>query len=95
MRMTLAVIASLVPGVAPAQGDVWSLELLAQYASWVREAGFACPAATRITEAGSEGAGVAFKVACGVAGSPDFSEEVTYRLTVRPGAPPRVRRWHE
>ena len=95
MRMAVAVIASLVPGTAPAQSDAWSLELLAQYASWVRDAGFDCPAATRITEAGQEGAGAAFKVTCSVAGSPDFSEEVTYRLTVRPDAPPLVRPWHE
>jgi hypothetical protein len=95
MRTAVAVIASLMPGAAPAQGDAWSVELLAQYASWVRAAGFACAAATRITEAGPESAGVAFKVTCAVAGSPDFSKEVTYRLTVRPNAPPLVRPWHE
>ena len=83
MRIAI-VVAVLLPVTSLAQADVWSLELLERYASWVRDGGFACPVATRVAEVGSDDGGTGFKVTCGPAGSPGSGEEVAFRLTVRP-----------
>jgi hypothetical protein len=95
VRIAVVVFAVLLPGASSAQGDVWSLELLERYASWVREGGFACPMATRVTEIGSDDGGTAFKVTCGPATLPLTGEEVAFRLTVRPGAPRLAEPWRE
>jgi hypothetical protein len=95
MRMTLAVLAMLFPHPSWPQGDAWSLELLERYASWVREAGFACPLATRITEFGPDGGGTVFKVICGTATLPLTGQEVAFRLTVRPNGSRLVEPWRE
>jgi len=95
LRITLAVTAILFPGTSPAQGDVWSLELLERYAAWVREGGFACRLATRVTEVGSADGGTAFKVTCGRATMPVTGEEVAFRLTVRRDGSRLVEPWRE
>ncbi len=95
MRIAVAVIAALLPGTALAQSDVWSLELLERYASWVRDSGFACPMATRVTEVGPDDGGATFKVVCGPATLPLTGEEVTYRVTVRPNGSQLVEPWQE
>lgn len=95
MRIALVLIAILFPATSPAQGDVWSLEILERYASWVRDGGFACPLATRITEVGSHGAGSAFKVTCASAATPVTGEEVAFRLTLWPNGSRRVEPWRE
>jgi hypothetical protein len=69
MRVAVAVIAVLLPGISAAQSDVWSLTLLERYASRARDSGFACPVATRVTEVGPDDRGTTFKVICGPAGS--------------------------
>ncbi len=95
MLMAVAVVAVLIPGFSAAQGDVWSLELLERYASWIREGGFACPLATRITEVGPDDGGTVFKVTCGPATLPLTGEEIAYRMTVRPSGSPLVEPWRE
>jgi hypothetical protein len=95
MHIAVAVTAILVPGTSAAQGDVWSLELLERYASWVRVGGLACPMATRITEVGPADGGTVFKVACGQTGAPVTGEEVAFRLTVRPNNTRHVEPWQE
>lgn len=93
MRVVVAVIAVLLPGIAAAQSDVWSVKLLERYASWVRDSGFACPVATRVTEVGPDDQGTAFKVICGPAGSAVTGQEVAYRATVRPNSSGLVEPW--
>jgi hypothetical protein len=95
MRIAVAVVAVLVPGISAAQGDVWSLELLERYASWVREGGFACPMATRIADIELNDNGTVFKVTCGPARSPITGKEVAYRLTMRPNGSRLVPPWRE
>jgi|SRR3712207_4520030 len=95
IRIVLAIIAILFPNTCPAQDDVWTLEVLEQYASWVRDSGFACPLATRITEVGPADGGAAFKVACGPITMPITGEEVAFRLTVRPDGTRQVESWRE
>lgn len=95
MRIAVLVVAAMFPSISPAQGDVWTLELLERYASWVRDGGFACPMATRVTEVGSYDGGSAFKVICGQVGSPITGEEVAYRLMVRPNDNRLVEPWKE
>jgi hypothetical protein len=94
MRIAFVVIAVLLPVTSSAQGDIWSLELLERYASWVRDGGFACPVATRVAEVGSDG-GTVFKVTCGPATLPLTGEEMAFRLTVRPNGPRLVEPWRE
>ncbi len=95
MRIVLMISAILIPGVSLAQDNVWSVELLERYASWVRDGGFSCPLATRITEVGPAEGGTAFQVTCGLATTPVTGEEVAFRLTVRPDASRRVEPWRE
>ncbi len=95
MRIAVAVIAGLVPAGSLAQGDVWSLKLLERYAAWVRDGGFACPLATRLTEVGPDDGGTAFKVACAPVTTPVTGEEVAFRLTLRPDGSRRVEPWRE
>jgi hypothetical protein len=95
MHIALVLAAILLPGICPAQGDVWSLELLERYASWVRDGGFACPVATRVTEVGPDDGGTAFKVTCGLAATPVTGEEVAFLLTVRQDGSRRVQPWRE
>jgi hypothetical protein len=95
MRIALAVIAILFPDFSRTQGDVWSLELLERYAAWVRDGGFACPMATRITEVGPADGGTAFKVSCSPAASPLTGVEVAFRVMVHPDDSRRVERWRE
>jgi hypothetical protein len=95
MRMAVLVIAVLVPGLACAQGESWSLELLEQYAAWVREGGFSCPTVTRVVEAGSEGERKSFKVVCSVVGTPDMTREIAFRLTLRPNGMAVVTSWQD
>jgi hypothetical protein len=84
MRIALVISAILATGISPAQENVWSLELLKRYASRVREDGFSCPPATRVTEVDPDIGGTASKVTCGPATTPVFGEEVAFRPTVRP-----------
>jgi hypothetical protein len=95
MRVAVAVIAVLLLGISPAQSDVWTLERLERYASWVRDSGFACPVATRVTEVGPDDQGTAFKVIRGPAGSAITGQEVAYRVTVRPNSSGLVEPWQE
>ncbi len=95
MRVAVAVIAALLPGISAAQSDAWSLTLLERYASWVRESGFACPVATRVTEVGSDDGSTAFKVICELAGSAVTGQKVAYRVTVRPNSSGLVEPWQE
>ena len=95
MRIAVLVIAAMFPGISAAQSDVWTLELLEQYASRVRDGGFACPMATRVTEVGSDDRGTAFKVICGPAAPAVTGEEVAYRLEVRPNDTRLVEPWQE
>jgi hypothetical protein len=95
MRIAVIVVAMLLPNTSPAQGDVWSLELLERYASWVRDAGLPCPVATRIAEVGSNGGGTVFKVTCGPATLPLTGEEVAFRLTVRPDGARLAEPWQK
>ena len=95
MRVALGVIALLLPGIPAAQSDVWSLTLLERYASWVRDSGFTCPVATRVTEVGPDDRGTAFKVFCGPAGFVVTGQEVAYRVTVRPNSSGLVEPWQE
>jgi hypothetical protein len=95
MRIAIVLIAVLLPVTSPAQGDVWSLEVLERYASWVREGGFPCPLATRIAEVGPADGGTAFKVACGPATLPLTGEEVAFRLTIRTDGSRLVEPWRE
>ena len=95
MHITLAAVAILVPGISPAQGDVWSLELLERYAAWVRGGGSACPLATRVVDVGPADGGMVFKVTCGTATMPVTGEEVAFRLTVRQDGSRRVQPWRE
>ena len=95
MRMAVPVIAAMFPGSSAAQSDVWTFELLERYASWVRDGGFACPMATRVTEVGSDDRGTAFKVICGAAARPVIGEEVAYRLEVRLNDTRLVEPWQE
>ena len=95
MRIALSLLAIFFPNTSPAPGDVWSLEVLERYASWVRDGGFACPLATRITEVGSDGAGSAFKVTCASPAAPVTGEEVAFRLTLRPNGSRWVELWRE
>ena len=95
MRIAVLVMAALYPGISAAQSDVWTVELLERYSSWVRDAGFACPMATRVTEVGSDNRGTAFKVICGPASTPVTGEEVAYRLEVRPNDIRLVEPWQE
>jgi len=95
MRIVVAVIAIVVPGISPSQENVWSLELLERYASWVRDGGFACPLATRVTEVNPADGGTAFKVTCGSASSPISGHEATFRLTVRPNGSRLVEPWRD
>jgi hypothetical protein len=95
MRIGVIVVAVLLPGASSAQGDVWSLDLLERYASWVRDSGFPCPLATRVAEVGPADGGTAFKVACGPATLPLTGEEVAFRLTVRPDGSRLVEPWRE
>ena len=95
MRIAVLAIAALFPGISAAQSDVWTLELLERYASWVRDGGFACPMATRVTEVGSDDRGTAFKVICGPAAAAVTGEEVAYRLEVRPNDTRLVEPWQE
>ena len=95
MRVALSILAILFPNTSPAQGDVWSLELLERYASWVRDGGFACPLATRVTEVGPDDGGTAFKVTCAPAATPITGEEVAFRVTLRPNGSRLVEPWPE
>jgi hypothetical protein len=95
MRIATVIIAILVPGISPAQENVWSLEVLGRYASWVREGSFPCPLATRVTEVGPAEGGTAFKVACGPATTVVTGEEVAFRLTVRQDGSRWVEPWRE
>lgn len=95
MRVAVAVIAALLPGISAAQSDVWSLTLLERYASWVRDSGFACPVATRLTEVGPDDRGTTFKVICGPAGSAVTGQEVAYRVTVHPNGSGLAEPWQE
>ena len=95
MRIALMISAILVPGISPGQENVWSLELLERYASWVREDGFPCPLAMRVTEVGPEDGGTAFKVTCALAATPVTGEEAAFRLTVRPDGSRRAEPWQE
>ena len=95
MRIAVLVIAAMFPGIFAAQSDVWTLELLERYASWVRDGGFACPMATRVTEVDSDDRGTAFKVICGPAATAVTGEEVAYRLEVRPNDTRLVEPWQE
>ena len=95
MRVALSILAILFPNTSPAQGDVWSLELLERYAAWVKDGGFACSLATRITDVGPAGGGTAFKVICGTATMPVTGEEVAFRVTVRPDGSRLVEPWRE
>jgi hypothetical protein len=95
MRIVPLIIAILVPGISLARVDGWSLEVLERYASWVRDGGFPCPLATRVTEVGPNDGGTAFKVACGPATTPITGEEVVFRLTVRQDGSRRVEPWRE
>ena len=84
MRLVLMISAILIPGVSLAQDNVWSVELLERYASWVRDGGFPCPLATRVTEVGPNDGETTFKVTCALTLTPVTGEEVAFRLTVRP-----------
>ena len=95
MRIAVLVIAAMFLGIFAAQSDVWTLELLERYASWVRDGGFACPMATRVTEVDSDDRGTAFKVICGPAATAVTREEVAYRLEVRPNDTRLVEPWQE
>ncbi|MGF9764440.1 hypothetical protein AAII07_56020 [Microvirga sp. 0TCS3.31] len=95
MRVAVAVIAVLLPGISAAQSDVWSLTLLERYASWIRESGFACPVATRFTEVSPDDKGSTFKVFCGPAGSVVTGQEIAYRVTVRSNGSGLVEPWQE
>jgi len=95
MRIAIMISAILVPGISPAQDNVWSLEILEQYASWVREGGFPCPLATRVTKVGPDDGGAAFKVTCAPAATPVTGEEVAFRLTVRPDGSRLAEPWQE
>ena len=95
MRIAPVIIAILVPGISPAQDNVWPLEVLERYASWVRDGGFVCPLATRVAEVGSNDGGTIFKVTCGPATLPLTGEEVAFRLTVRPNGSRLVEPWRE
>lgn len=95
MRTVLMISAILATGISAAQENVWSLELLERYASWVREDGFSCPLATRVTEVGPGDGGTAFKVTCALAATPVTGEEVAFRLTVRPDGSRRAEPWQE
>jgi hypothetical protein len=95
MRIALMISAILATGISPAQDNAWSLELLERYASWVRESGFSCSLATRVTEVGPDGGGTAFKVTCAPAATPVTGEEVAFRLTVRPDGSRRAEPWQE
>ena len=95
MRIAPVIIAILVPGISPVQDNVWSLEVLERYASWVREGGFPCPLATRVTEVGPHGGGTAFKVTCAPAATPVTGEEVAFRLMVRPDGSRWAEPWQE
>ena len=95
MRIAPVIIALIVPGISPAQENVWMLEVLERYASWVAEGGFPCPLATRVTEVGPADGGTAFKVACAPATTPVTGEEVAFRLTVRPDGSRRAEPWQE
>ena len=93
MQLALAVIAGLLPCVSAAKGDVWSLAALEAYASWVRDGGFACPLANRVTQVGSDDGGTASTVTCGPATAAVTGEEVAFRLTVRPDGSSMVEPW--
>ncbi len=95
MRIALMISAILVPGISPGQENVWSLELLERYASWVRDGGLACPIALRIAEVEANDGGTVFKVTCGPATLPLTGEEVAFRLTVRLDGSRRVEPWRE
>ncbi|KFG70816.1 hypothetical protein [Microvirga sp. BSC39] len=95
MRVAVAVIAALLPGISAAQSDVWSLTVLERYASWVRDSGFACPVATRVIEVVPDDRGTAFKVICAPAGSAVTGQEVAYRVTLRPNSSGLVEPWQE
>jgi hypothetical protein len=95
MHIALMISAILVPGISPAQENVWSLELLERYAAWVRDGGFPCPLATRVTEVSPTEGGTAFKVACGPATMALTGEEVAFRLAVHPDGSRRVEPWRE
>jgi len=95
MRIALMICAILVRGISPAQDNVWSLEVLERYASWVREGGLPCLLATRVTEVGPDDGGPAFKVTCALAATPITGEEVAFRLTVRPDGSRRAEPWQE
>ena len=95
VRIAILVSAALFPGISAAQSDVWTLELLERYASWIRDGGFACPMANRVTEVGSDDRGTAFKVICSPAATPVIGEEVAYRLEVRPNDTRLVEPWRE
>ncbi|MBD2748789.1 hypothetical protein IC232_19030 [Microvirga sp. BT688] len=95
MRLAVAVIAVLLPGISAAQSDVWSLQLLERYASWVRDSGFDFPMATRVTEVGSDDRGMTFKVICGPASSAVTGQDIAYRVTVRPNSSGLVEHWQE
>ena len=95
MRIVILVLALLFPSISSPQSNVWSLELLERYAAWIRDAGFDCPAATRVTEEGREGDATAFKVVCSPSKPPAPEAEVPFRLTMRPNASPQVLPWQE
>ncbi|WP_152568956.1 hypothetical protein [Microvirga sp. BSC39] len=95
MRVAIFVVAVLLPATSLAQSDVWSIEVLERYASWVREGGFACPIATRIAEVEANDGGTVFKVTCGPATLPLTGEEVAFRLTVRPNGSRLAEPWRE
>jgi hypothetical protein len=95
MRIALMISAILVPGISPAQDNVWPLEILERYASWVRDGGFACPMAMRVAEVGSDDGVTVFKVTCGPATLPLTGEEVAFRLAVRPNGSRLVEPWRE
>jgi hypothetical protein len=95
MRIALVIIAILVPSISAAQENVWSLEVLERYASWMRDSGFPCLLATRVTEVGPDEGGTAFKVTCAPAATPVTGEEVVFRLTVRQDGSRRVEPWRE
>ena len=95
MRIVFMISAALISGVSLAQDNVWSVELLERYASWVRDGGFPCPLATRVTEVGPEDGGTAFKVACAPAATALTGKEAAFRLTVRQDGSRRVEPWRE
>ncbi len=95
MRIAIVVVVVLLPITSLAQADVWSLELLERYASWVRDGGLACPIALRIAEVEANDGGTVFKVTCGPATLPLTGEVVAFRLTVRLDGSRGVEPWRE